>query len=106
MCTECVVQRGLRGARRMTPLVVVLLIAACNGTTSYMDATGAAGSREATLGWWLTAVACVVVAFVSVAVLLGMARHRNDPHRGEEEEPGEQRRDAAGAAVNGHCSVP
>ena len=84
MCTECVVQRGLRGARRMTPLVVVLLIAACNGTTSYMDATGAAGSREATLGWWLTAVACVVVAFVSVAVLLGMARHRNDPHRGEE----------------------
>jgi cytochrome c oxidase subunit 2 len=63
---------------------VVLLLAACNGTTSYMDATGAAGRHEATLGWWLTAVACVVVLFVSVAVLLGIARHRHDPRRGDE----------------------
>jgi cytochrome c oxidase subunit 2 len=48
-----------------------------------MDATGIAGRQEATLGWWLTAVSCVVVLFVAAAVLLGIARHRNDPQRGE-----------------------
>jgi len=85
MCTDGVAPRRSRvGARCATPLVAALLLAACNGTTSYMDATGDAGHREATLGWWLTAVACAVVAFVIVAVLLGIARHRNDPHRGEE----------------------
>jgi len=81
MCTERPARRGVTYA---TPLgAVVLLLAACNGTTSYMDATGTAGRHEATLGWWLTAVSCVVVAFVSVAVLLGIARHRNDPQRGD-----------------------
>jgi cytochrome c oxidase subunit 2 len=81
MCTE---QAAFRGARRATTLAAAVLLAACNGTTSYMDATGTAGKHEATLGWWLTAVACVVVLFVSVAVLLGISRHRNDPHRGDE----------------------
>ena len=86
MCTEGIARRSSRrgGRRLVAPLVVALLLAACNGTTSYMDATGAAGQREATLGWWLTAVACVVVAFVSVAVILGVARHRDDQGRGAE----------------------
>ena len=84
MCTELAVRRRARGCVwRASPLALALLLAACNGTTSYMDATGAAGSREATLGWWLTAVACAVVLFVSVAVLLGMARHRDDPERND-----------------------
>ena len=73
-----------RGARRATTLGIVMLSAACNGTSSYMDATGTAGRKEATLGWWLTAVSCVVVAFVSAAVLAGIARHHHDPHRADE----------------------
>jgi cytochrome c oxidase subunit 2 len=81
MSTEHAVRRG---AWRAMALGSALLLAACNGTTSYMDATGTAGRDEATLGWWLTAVACVVVLFVSVAVLLGIARHRRDPRRGDE----------------------
>jgi cytochrome c oxidase subunit 2 len=82
MCTERSSRRDIRWA---TTLGAAALLAACNGTTSYMDATGTAGKHEATLGWWLTAVSCVVVLFVSVAVLLGMARHRDDPHLGDEE---------------------
>ena len=82
MCTERSARRDIRW---VTTLGTAVLLAACNGTTSYMDATGTAGKHEATLGWWLTAVSCVVVLFVSVAVLLGIARHRNDPHRGDEE---------------------
>lgn len=85
MCTECAGLRGLPGGvRRATAFVLTLGLAACNGTSSYMDATGAAGRREATLGWWLTAVSCVVVAFVAAAVLAGIARHRNDAHDGDE----------------------
>ena len=81
MCTERLARRETRCT---AALGAALLLAACNGTTSYMDATGTAGRREATLGWWLTAVSCVVVLFVIVAVLAGIARHRNDPHRGDE----------------------
>jgi cytochrome c oxidase subunit 2 len=85
MCTELGGRRLPRRVVRATlTTVLTLVLAACNGTTSYMDATGTAGRREATLGWWLTAVSCVVVLFVIVAVLAGIARHRNDPHRGDE----------------------
>lgn len=85
MCTECTGPRGARRERRCAAtLVAALLLAACNGTTSYMDATGTAGKQEATLGWWLTGVSCAVVLFVSAAVLLGIARHRTDPRRSDE----------------------
>jgi cytochrome c oxidase subunit 2 len=85
MCTELAEHRFVRHAvRGMVLSGSALLLAACNGTTSYMDATGTAGRREATLGWWLTAVSCAVVAFVSAAILAGIARHRNDPPRGDE----------------------
>jgi cytochrome c oxidase subunit 2 len=56
---------------------------ACNGSTSYLDATGTTGRWEATLGWWLTGTACLVVFLVCVALLAGIARHRgerNAPH--------------------------
>ena len=56
--------------------IMSLALVACNGSTSYLDATGSAGHAEAVLGWWLTATACVVVLLVSGAILAGMARHR------------------------------
>ena len=59
-----------------------LTLAACNGTSSYLDATGTPGRDEATLGTWLTVVACAVVAIVGIAILIGVARHR-----GEHNEP-------------------
>jgi cytochrome c oxidase subunit 2 len=60
---------------------------ACNGTTSYLDATGTAGREEAVLGQWLTAVACVVVAVVCVAILwgIGHGRRRTDDATGRRE---------------------
>src|SRR4051812_28890776 len=64
-------------------LPAVLAMAACNGSTSYLDATGAAGKPEATLGWWLTGIASAVVVFVCIAILMGIARHR-----GEKNAPG------------------
>src|SRR5512142_3036290 len=67
------------GARRVVSLVGwLLLLAGCNGTTSYLDATGTAGRREGTLGMWLTATACAVVVVVCVAILGGIARHRGE----------------------------
>ena len=57
-------------------------VGGCNGTSSYLDATGAPGGSEATLGTWLTVVAVLVVVIVCVAVLAGIARHR-----GEHNEP-------------------
>src|SRR5690348_12986406 len=64
-------------ARRF-PLVFLIAAPAiaCNGTTSYLDATGDAGKSEATLGWWLTGIASAVVVAVCIAILLGIARHR------------------------------
>ncbi|HVX38067.1 MAG TPA: cytochrome c oxidase subunit II [Gemmatimonadaceae bacterium] len=79
-------ERGARPARFSFALALAVACAAlagCNGTTSYMDATGMAGHEEATLGWWLTGVSCFVVLFVAVAVLWGIARHW-----GEHNEPG------------------
>jgi len=63
-----------RTALRLTASVA---LAACNGTTSYLDASGRAGASEATLGRWLTAVACAVVAIVCVAIVAGIARRRD-----------------------------
>ena len=57
-------------------LLCVLALAACNGTTSYLDATGRAGRSEAKLGVWLTVVACTVVLFVCTAIVLGIIRNR------------------------------
>ncbi len=65
-------------ARRTIGVAPAALLAACNGTTSYLDAGGVAGHEEAVLGQWLTAVSCVVVAFVGIAVLWGIARHRGE----------------------------
>ena len=80
-----------RVGRLTTGALLSAALAACNGTTSYLDATGSAGRAEGTLGWWLTVVASVVVLFVCVAVLAGVARHR-----GERNAP---TRDAAGTAA-------
>ena len=66
-------------AWRLTPLVA---LAACNGTTSYLDATGSAGRGEATLGRWLTATACAVVVIVCIAIVAGMARRRGERDEG------------------------
>ena len=80
------------GARRVVSLLAWLfLLAGCNGTTSYLDATGTAGHREGTLGWWLTATACVVVALVSLAIIAGIVRHR-----GEGDQPPTRREIASG----------
>jgi cytochrome c oxidase subunit II len=89
MCTE---PFGRRAARcppwpRVIAVAGIVLLAACNGTTSYMDATGTAGRHEATLGWWLTGVSVAVVAFVSAAIIAGIARHRgerNEPREGND----------------------
>lgn len=76
MCTDRV------AIRRALSIVFAATLGACNGTTSYLDATGTAGRKEAVLGQWLTAASVVVVVLVCVAILAGMARHRgerNDP---------------------------
>ena len=78
--------------RRVAALSSTFAAAACNGTSSYLDATGATGHSEAVLGRWLTAIACVVVAFVCLAILGGMARHR-----GEDNVPRADERDRAAA---------
>ena len=60
------------------------MLAACNGNTSYLDASGTAGHEEAILGRWLTAVSLGVVAIVCIVILLGIARHRDARGAGEE----------------------
>jgi cytochrome c oxidase subunit 2 len=80
MCIEHRAERTHRpwvvGARTSVGSAGVLLLAACNGTSSYMDATGAAGRRETVLGWWLTGTAAAVVLIVCVAIVLGIVRRR------------------------------
>ena len=67
------------GARRVaSALAWLFLLAGCNGTTSYLDATGTTGRSEGTLGIWLTATACVVVVLVCLAIVGGIVRHRGD----------------------------
>src|SRR3954454_10685005 len=72
-----------RGSARVAPRIIasagpIVFLAACNGTSSYLDATGTAGREEAVLGRWLTAVATAVVAIVCIAIVMGIARHRDD----------------------------
>jgi|SRR5689334_795758 len=67
--------------RSPSVIVFLVLIAACNGRSSYLDATGAAGHREANLGIWLTIVASAVVLFVCVALLLVVFRKRDQTKR-------------------------
>ena len=64
--------------RRAAASGCLVAASACNGTSSYLDATGATGHAEAVLGRWLTAIACVVVAFVCLAIVGGIARHRHE----------------------------
>ena len=74
-----------RGLRRCL-LGVLLAVSGCNGTTSYLDATGTAGHAEAVLGRWLTGVSVAVVVLVCIAIIAGMARHREKddaPARGD-----------------------
>jgi cytochrome c oxidase subunit 2 len=75
MCTE-----RARRARRRSALAALTLVplAACNGTTSYLDAQGASGHPAAVLGVWLTAISGAVVAIVCVAILAGIWRHRGE----------------------------
>jgi len=81
MCTEQLGQ--LAPARRRRSAIAgartaggLLLLVACNGTSSYMDATGAAGRRESVLGWWLTGTAAAVVLIVCIAIVAGVVRGR------------------------------
>jgi len=63
-------------------LAACVALSGCNGTTSYLDATGTAGHEEAVLGRWLTATAAAVVVIITVAILAAIVRHRgehNDP---------------------------
>ena len=64
-----------RAVARWLPASPILLTA-CNGTTSYLDATGKAGGAEATLGRWLTATALGVVLLVCIAIVAGMMHSR------------------------------
>jgi hypothetical protein len=68
----------LTDVRRLRVGLLALSLSACNGSTSYLDATGVAGKEEATLGWWLTGISLAVVVFVCIAILLGIARHRGE----------------------------
>ena len=81
-------------ARRAAALACLTSATACNGTSSYLDATGATGHSEAVLGRWLAAIACAVVALVCLAILGGIARHRGERNVPRAEAP-------AGANGNG-----
>jgi len=74
-----------------------LMAIGCNGSTSYLDATGAAGQKEALLGQWLTAIACAVTILVCIAIVLGIARHR-----GEQNAPGNTDGDTASSSPTRH----
>src|SRR5689334_11444934 len=54
----------------------LLVVSACNGPTSYLDATGTAGHAEAVLGRWPTAVSVAVVVLVCIAMVAGIVRRR------------------------------
>src|SRR6476660_5670732 len=98
MCTDRRGRSACPAASHGLGLTAALMLGACNGTSSYMDATGAAGRSEATLGWWLTAAASVVVLIVCVAILLGISRHREDAGRGADE--GVMRRNEVKSGLN------
>jgi cytochrome c oxidase subunit 2 len=71
--------------RRPTLLVAAILVAGCNGTTSYLDATGKTGRDEAVLGAWLTGVACAVVLLVCLAIVGGIGRAGSGSSQGNDD---------------------
>jgi cytochrome c oxidase subunit 2 len=84
MFTEHSLNRSL--ARRAAGFIVCGAFAAgCNGTTSYLDATGKAGHEEAVLGAWLTGVACAVVLLVCLAIVGGIGRAHRDTSDGADD---------------------
>jgi cytochrome c oxidase subunit 2 len=96
--------RRPRRTGTLAALAGAALVAACNGTSSYLDATGAAGRAEATLGRWLTAAAGAVVLIVCIAILAGIARHRsehNEPWMDATREGGEAGRAADAGGPRG-----
>ncbi|MFN2637794.1 MAG: cytochrome c oxidase subunit II [Gemmatimonadaceae bacterium] len=68
------IDRGARWASRAASLFTLVVLAACNGASSYLDATGKPGHSEGTLGIWLTAVASAVVLFVCVVLIVIVMR--------------------------------
>ncbi|MGN6393449.1 MAG: cytochrome c oxidase subunit II [Gemmatimonadales bacterium] len=52
-----------------SPLALVALLAACAQAPTYLEGHGYVADREATLGWVLLAIACVVVVVIAVLVL-------------------------------------
>jgi cytochrome c oxidase subunit 2 len=74
--------RCRRRAMQASVALLIVTISACNGTTSYLDATGTAGREEAVLGRWLAGVSCAVVLVVCVAIIWGIARRREEGDAG------------------------
>ena len=62
---------------RRASLFSLWFVVACNGTSSYLDATGKTGRAEARLGVWLVTIASIVVAGVCIAIAAGIVRHRS-----------------------------
>jgi cytochrome c oxidase subunit 2 len=91
MCIER--SRACRSVARLAPL---LALAACNGTTSYLDAQATSGHAVAVLGIWLTAISAAVVAIVCVAIVAGIWRHRGE-HNAPHVEDAAPERDGRGA---------
>jgi cytochrome c oxidase subunit II len=84
MSTESVILSGESSVRRTLYAVCfrfaaipwIAFLVACNGTSSYLDATGRAGRSEGKLGIWLTSIASAVVILVCIAIIIGITRHR------------------------------
>jgi cytochrome c oxidase subunit 2 len=89
----------LRSRRRTHEFALLgfsLTALACNGRTSYLDATGVPGHDEAVLGRWLTIVSAFVVVVICIAILAAMARGRRRERAGQEDA-----RDASSARRSG-----
>ena len=63
---------------RFAAIPCIAFLVACNGTSSYLDATGRAGRSEGNLGIWLTVIASVVVILVCAAIIVGITRNRTE----------------------------
>jgi cytochrome c oxidase subunit 2 len=59
-----------------SPLVLVAMLAACEGAPSYLQGRGYVADREATLGWVLLAIASAVVVVIAILVLGATFRRR------------------------------
>jgi cytochrome c oxidase subunit 2 len=97
--------------RRMRTRIAVSCIAVactaivgCNGTSSYLDATGAGGREEGILGQWLTVVGSAVVVLVCLAIVLGIARHRGEHNEPAASSGDDDGNDGKASAASGHAS--